>query len=340
MSEPNIEYYQDETDKNEISNLLKDLKLYKLYDDFKRELQINVKLESCNQQCSDKLHKSTGEPLNLLNLCKEICNIISKVKNINGFCTEKSCCGSFIYMSIWLYERVKQISASDPEINNFYVALDSIMKTKKSELGECFITNFYKYKNGFIDMKYLCEFMHIYEEIKDKFSGNNNLNDQLYCKHIKYFFEYYNKIKKKCNNKPKPIFCTMIDKIKTTFTTTDYIKTIYDKCKYEATSCNNNIVATSDIPCLKDISTIPAKRGDINYIVNIIYTATLSAFPIFALLLILYKFTPLGVYLRSRISKKKNIHNHVGQENYDLLKYTSNVEEISPDNRRYNVMYQ
>ncbi|CAG9481944.1 unnamed protein product [Plasmodium vivax] len=339
MIEPNIDYYQDH-DKTQIKGLLNTATLYKLYNTLEQELENIPEVSTCNQRCSAKLNGDSSKVSELLKLCKDICNIFLNVIDNNGFYKGSSCSSSYIYMNIWLYEHVKKIEAQDSEIDNFYETLDSIRQIRKSVLEKCPIINFNKDKNGFKDMKYLFEFLHIYDDIKDKISRNYNLNDQLYCKHIKYFFEYYNKIKKKCNNKPKPIFCTMIDKIKTTFTTTDYIKTIYDKCKYEATSCNNNIVATSDIPCLKDISIIPAGSGDKKYILKIINTASLSVIPVFVLLLILYKFTPLGVYLRSRISKKKNIHNHVGQENYDLLKYTSNVEEISPDNRRYNVMYQ
>ncbi|VUZ93904.1 PIR protein [Plasmodium vivax] len=339
MSEPNIDYYVGD-DKDKIKELLKTATLYKLYNTLEQELENIPDKITCNEQCGAKLNGGSSEVSELLKLCKVICNIFLNVIDNNGFYKGSSCSSSYIYMNIWLYEHVEKIKAQNDQINNFYEALYSIWQRRKSVLERCPIINFNKNKNGFLDMKYLCEFLDIYYDIKDKISGNYNLDDQLYCKYIKKFFQYYNEIKVNCNTTPKPIFCTMIDKIKTTFTTTDYIKTIYDKCKYEATSCNNNIVATSDIPCLKDISIIPAGSGDKKYILKIINTASLSVIPVFVLLLILYKFTPLGVYIRSRIGRKKNIHNHVGQENYDLLKYTSNVEEISPDNRRYNVMYQ
>ncbi|CAG9473067.1 unnamed protein product [Plasmodium vivax] len=318
MYKPNIDYYEGD-DKDKIKELLKTVKLYELYNTLEQELKINPNVGTCNQRCSAKLQGGSKEMLDLLNLCKGICNIISKVRDIYGFCSRGSCSTSFMYMSIWLYDHVNEITKSDSEINVFYTALKSIMETKETEFGKDFITNFSIYKKEFLPMKYICEFFHIYIDIMDKISGNYNLEVELYCKHIKKFFQYYNQMKEYCNSTQKPIYCSTISKLKTTIFDTNKIETIYDKCKYEATSCNNKIVVRDDLPCLKkkDISTLPARSGDINYI-----------------------FTPLGVYLRSRISKKKNIHNHVGQENYDLLKYTSNVEEISPDNRRYNVMYQ
>ncbi|CAI7718312.1 Plasmodium vivax Vir protein, putative [Plasmodium vivax] len=341
MYKPNIDYYEGD-DKDKIKDLLKNVTLYKLYNTFEDELKNDPAVGTCNEQCDAKLLGGSKEMLDLLNLCKSICNIISKVRKINGFCKGSSCMVSFFYLSFWLYEHVEKIKAQVNEINNFYEALDSIMKTKQSELKHCSIINFNKYINEFKPMKYLYEFMHMYKDIKDKITKYYNLNDQLYCKHIKSFFQYYNNIKENCKSITKPKYCDMISKIKTTFITENEIKQIYDKCKYEATSCKDDVVITDDLPCLKekDISTIPEGSGDIKYILKIIYTASLSGFPVFVLLLILYKFTPLGVYIRSRINKKKNIHNHVGQEKYDLLKYTSNVEGISPDNGRYNVMYQ
>ncbi|KMZ94923.1 hypothetical protein PVMG_05534 [Plasmodium vivax Mauritania I] len=271
--------------------LLKTLTLYELYNTFENELNSIPDVPTCNERCGAILKGDSKEGLYLLNLCKVICKIILEVIANNGIYRESPCSGSFIYLNIWLYEHVKKIEAQDSEIDNFYETLDSIRQIRKSVLEKCPIINFNKDKNGFKDMKYLFEFMHMYKDIKDKITKYYNLNDQLYCKHIKSFFQYYNNIKENCKSKTKPKYCNMISKFKATFITTDNIKEIYDKCKYEATSCKDDIVIKDDLPCLKekDISTIPAKRGDINYIVNIIYTATLSAFPIFALLLILYK---------------------------------------------------
>ncbi|KNA00924.1 hypothetical protein PVNG_05354 [Plasmodium vivax North Korean] len=290
MTEPDIEYYKGDN-KSQIKELLKTATLYKLYNTLEHQLENSPEVGTCNVRCSEKLNGDSNEESKLLNLCKGICNIILNVLNNNGFCKGSSCSGSFIYMNIWLYEHVKKIRAQDHEINKFYKVLDSIMKTDASALNQCYITNYNDYNKDFMDMKYLFEFMHMYKDIKDKITKYYNLNDQLYCKHIKSFFQYYNNIKENCKSKTKPKYCNMISKFKATFITTDNIKEIYDKCKYEATSCKDDIVIKDDLPCLKekDISTIPAKRGDINYIVNIIYTATLSAFPIFALLLILYK---------------------------------------------------
>ncbi|KMZ89655.1 hypothetical protein PVMG_06205 [Plasmodium vivax Mauritania I] len=273
------------------NELLKTVKLYELYNTLEQELTINPNVGTCNQRCSAKLQGGSKEMLDLLNLCKGICNIISKVRDIYGFCSAESCNTSFMYMSIWLYDHVNEITKSDSEINVFYTALKSIMETKETEFGKDFITNFSIYKKEFLPMKYICEFFHIYIDIMDKITGKYSLKDQLYCKYIKNFLQYYNEIKVNCNTTPNPIFCSMISKIKTTFISTNQIKTICDKCKYVATPCNNDIVIKADIPCLKekDISTIPEGNGDIKYILKIIYTASLSVFPVFVLFLILYK---------------------------------------------------
>ncbi|KMZ96469.1 hypothetical protein PVNG_06189 [Plasmodium vivax North Korean] len=286
-----INYYISFLDNKICRDLLKTATLYKLYNKLEHELKFNPEVATCNERCSAKLIGDSNEGSRLHNLCKGICNIILKVLNNNGFCNGSSCSGSFIYMNIWLYEHVKKIEAQDYEINKFYMILDSIMKTDASALNQCYITNYNHYNKDFLDMKYLCEFLDIYYDIKDKISEKYNSNDQLYCKHIKNFFQYYNKIKVKCNSTPKPIFCSMISKIKTSVFNSEHIKSTYDKCKYEPTSCNNNILVTDDLPCLKkkEISTIPEGNGDIKNILKIIYTASLSVFPVFVLLLILYK---------------------------------------------------
>ncbi|KMZ82421.1 hypothetical protein PVIIG_06051 [Plasmodium vivax India VII] len=241
MIEPNIDYYQDH-DKTQIKDLLKTATLYKLYNTLEQESKNFLVEGSCNDRCGEKLNGDSNEGLQLLNLCKGICNIISKVREFDGFCRGSSCRVSFFYFSIWLYEHVQKIKAQNDQINNFYAALKSFMQTKKSELDNSSIINFNEDKNNFMDTKYLLEFLRIYEDIEEKISGNDNLNVKLYCKHIKYFFQYYNKIKENCNNTPEPLFCNMISMYKTTFITTKYIEKIYEKCKYEPISCNNNIL--------------------------------------------------------------------------------------------------
>ncbi|VVA00292.1 PIR protein, partial [Plasmodium vivax] len=280
----------------------------------------------------------------LLKLCKGICNIISKVKNIDGFCSEKSCSRSFIYMNIWLYEHVKKIKASDSVINNFYAALESIMKTYASELKQCNITNYNEYENVFIHMKYLIEFLHIYEDIKNEISADLSAEGQLYCSYIKEFFKYYNTIEGNCKSRGKgPIYCTVIDKYKQTFINDDKLDNVYNKCKFDKIPCSKDSAVKVLFPCLQfkeNSFKNQSQSGNIGNIASTLNTAILPSISIFGILLIFYKFTPLGSYLRTKMRRKKNIKTNTHEEKYNNLENISTIQEDKADNLRYNIMYQ
>ncbi|CAI7717831.1 Plasmodium vivax Vir protein, putative [Plasmodium vivax] len=289
MSEPYIDYCEGD-DKNKIKDLLKNVTLYKLYDTFEHELKSNPEFGKCNEQCGAKLKGVSTEESKLLKLCKIICNVILNVIDSNGLYKGLSCSGSNIYMNIWLYEQVKKIKAKDYEINNFYDALVSIMKIRKSELENCSIINFHEKKNEYTNMKYLIEFLHIYEDIQKEITADLSAKDQLYCTYIRDFFKYYNSIEGSCRSTgTRPICCG---------------------------------------------------SGNIRNVVSTLHTAILPSISISGILLIFYKFTPLGSYLRTRMRRKKNIKTNTHEEKYNNLENISTIQEDKADNLRYNIMYQ
>ncbi|CAG9482280.1 unnamed protein product [Plasmodium vivax] len=196
MSDPDIDYYTKGVDKTEIIKLLKEQKLYKLYENFDNKLKSSPKSNICHGECFKKLPKEEEIEIKLLELCKEMCNLLLNFSNIDGFCTKSSCCGQFIYLNIWLYEKIKEISSSSSQIKNFCDALNIIKKTKPLIFSTCGIINFNLHDNYFKHMKYLYEFLHIFSDIKEKISHNHGSEDKIYCKHIQEFFKYYNEIKK------------------------------------------------------------------------------------------------------------------------------------------------
>ncbi|VUZ93225.1 PIR protein [Plasmodium vivax] len=343
MSEPNIDYYVGD-DKDKIKGLLKKVTLYKLYNTLENELKIIPEVQICNQECGAKLQGNSSDVSELLKLCKGICNIISKVKNIDGFCSEKSCSRSFIYMNIWLYEHVKKIKASDSVINNFYAALESIMKTYASELKQCNITNYNEYENVFIHMKYLIEFLHIYEDIKNEISADLSAEGQLYCSYIKEFFKYYNKIEGSCPSAgTKPIYCNVIGMYKPTLINARTIDSIYNKCKFDKIPCESDSPVKKDFPCLEikdNLFKNQSQSGNIRNIASTLNTAILPFISISGISLIFYKFTPLGSYLRTRLRRKKNINTNTHEEKYNNLENISEIQGNYTDNINYNIMYK
>ncbi|CAI7718042.1 Plasmodium vivax Vir protein, putative [Plasmodium vivax] len=343
MYEPNIEYYQGEY-KDQIKVLLKTLTLYELYNTFENELKSIPDVETCNVRCGAKLTGYPKEGLDLLKLCKVICNIILEVIANNGIYRESPCSRSFIYLNIWLYERVDQITSSDSEINNFYEALNSIMKTKKSELKNCSIINFNQGKNGFKDMKYLYEFLHICHNIKDVISADLNEKNQLYCTYIKEFFKHYNSIERNCKyNGKDPIYCSLTGKYQSTFTKTDTLESINKKCNFYKIPCDGDSTVKDILPCLEIKENSFKNKLQSDYMKNIVstlHTAILPLISILGILLIFYKFTPLGSYLRTRMRRKKNIKTNTHEEKYNNLEKISTIQENNTDNLRYNIMYQ
>ncbi|CAI7717558.1 PIR protein [Plasmodium vivax] len=343
MYKPNIDYYEGE-DKDQIKDLLKNVTLYKLYNTFERELKNNPEVGTCNERCDEKLRGESKEVLNLLKLCKGFCNIISRVINKNGICRESSCRGSFIYMNIWLHDHVIETSASDPEINNFYTVLESIMKTDAPKLYKYNITNYNNYKNVFKHMKYLSEFLNTCDDIQKEISTNMSEKDQLYCTYIKEFFKYYNNIKGSCPSEgKKPIYCNVIDKYKPTLIDTHTLDSIYNKCNFEKITCDGDSDVKELFPCLsikENLFKNESQSGNIRNVVSTLHTAILPFISISGISLIFYKFTPLGSYLRTRMRRNKNIKTNTHEEKYNNLENISTIQENNTDNLRYNIMYQ
>ncbi|SCA82227.1 VIR protein [Plasmodium vivax] len=343
MYKPNIDYYEGE-DKDQIKDLLKNVTLYKLYNTFEDELKINPELETCNERCNEKIQGNSDEVLKLLKLCKGICNIILKVINKNGTCGESSCSGSFINMNIWLYDHVNKTLASDHEINNFYTVLESIMKIDAPELNQYKITNYNDYKSAFKDMKYLYEFLHMCDNIKNEISSHMSAKDQLYCTYIKEFFKYYNNIKGSCPSEgKKPIYCNVIDKYKPTLIDTHTLDSIYNKCNFEKITCDGDSDVKELFPCLsikENLFKNESQSGNIRNVVSTLHTAILPFISISGISLIFYKFTPLGSYLRTRMRRNKYIKTNTHEEKYNNLENISTIQENNTDNLRYNIMYQ
>ncbi|KMZ77352.1 hypothetical protein PVIIG_05500 [Plasmodium vivax India VII] len=310
MSEPYIDYCEGD-DKNKIKDLLKNVTLYKLYDTFEHELKSNPEFGKCNEQCGGKLKGVSTEESKLLKLCKIICNVILNVIDSNGLYKGLSCSGSNIYMNIWLYEQVKKIKAKDYEINNFYDALVSIMKIRKSELENCSIINFHEKKNEYTNMKYLIEFLHIYEDIQKEITADLSAKDQLYCTYIRDFFKYYNSIEGSCRSTgTRPIYCGVIGKYRSTLIDTGTLNSIYNKCNFDKIPCETDKSVKTNFPCLE------IKENS--------FTNQSQS----------------GSYLRTRMRRKKNIKTNTHEEKYNNLENISTIQEDKADNLRYNIMYQ
>ncbi|KMZ77236.1 hypothetical protein PVIIG_06060 [Plasmodium vivax India VII] len=302
MSDPDIDYYQEGVDKTQIINLLKEQKLYNLYNQFNNELKPIADSVNCDAKCNEKLPKKEGEELELCDLCKNMCNLLLNFSNIEGFCKDSSCRTQFTFMNLWLYEKIKKISSSNSLISNFYDALKTIKKTKRSMMDDCPIVNFNEYDiNNFKPIKYVYEFLHIFSDIIGEISGNHELKEKLYCKHIQQFFKYYNNIIGKCNNESKPLYCTQVNHLPTKINSV-MINTILSKCDYVKTTCENGSPEIAGIPCLKeeeDKPVLPKTDGVPPELVRTLSTSIISLIPIVTTISIFYKVSMFFIIMRN-----------------------------------------
>ncbi|SCA60544.1 hypothetical protein PVC01_000080800 [Plasmodium vivax] len=169
--------------------------------------------------------------------------------------------------------------------------------------------NFEIDKNKFDIKGTLYEFIEIYDEIKNKFSHENNVNVKTFCKHIKENFRFYNEVKVKCPNNTC-IYAEKLQEFKNKFSNFEDLKLICEKCDYEKTSCEHGSNGEGDVPCLREKGNSFLNLifcNSIEDIINVLLKFTTISAPILALFVILFKFTPFGKNLNKlKQEKRKN----------------------------------
>ncbi|CAI7721740.1 PIR protein [Plasmodium vivax] len=339
MSLVDLGYYKDNRgDLSEISDLLKKLPLYNFYDKLDNELGNNEATGNC-KECNTKLSGTSPEELRLLALCKSFCNIISKGNVFNKHCKDSSCNIYCTYINFWLYSKVIEITITSTIIEKFYKALERISKIPISDMEFCEIKNYNKIHDNFKNLKYLYEFLFSYYDLNKKISPQLNGEDRLYCNHIKENFRFYNDIKESCTNLRSCPYKTELGKFEQIFSDGTELSDIYSKCNYEQTSCIQNSIKINDIPCLKEKEiTLPFPIINLHpdKVVNKIINGVSYSIPTLATLTMLYKFTPLGSWLYSKIKRTNNIEKKINAENYYISHHNTRIEEIDPGNSSNN----
>ncbi|CAG9473089.1 unnamed protein product [Plasmodium vivax] len=338
MSEPNLNYYQNKDDRIKI-NLLKNHSLYKLYEKLDMKLDNKTRSAACNVCESEIKVTSDAEP-NLIKLCQDVCNIMLNTADFDIFCSESSCKNLCNHMKFWIYECLMKITTAKSDVNSFYKTLVPIMKRYAAKWNVCKI-DFYMNDNDFKIFKNFYDFLYISKDIIEKISQKYDTESILYCKHIKEFVRYYNKIKGSCTGRECQ-YHDMLEMFKKNFTREGQLDDIYNHCKYDKTTCPSDSIE-EEIPCLKEKeyeSTHSMQIDDKNNVISIISNIAIFIIPIFGLLSIFYKFTPLGFWLRSRMRKKNNTHKNMSEGKYDILENTSRSEQFYPESKEYNLKYQ
>ncbi|SCA60222.1 Plasmodium vivax Vir protein, putative [Plasmodium vivax] len=340
MSKPNLSYYEKEADRKEVGNLLKNLNLYKLYKELDMKLVNKMPKEDCNV-CDNVLNVPSNLKPQLVQLCHDVCNIMLNIDDTHLPCTESSCNNLCNHIKFWIYEHLMKITTDKNDVESFYKPLESIKKPGATKREICDVKLYMKH-DDFKKFKNIYDFLYTSKDIVDKISQADDTDVKLYCKHIKEFVRYYNKIKGNCTPSNHCTYYSILYKFKSIFTYENQLDDIYNKCNYEQTTCPSGSME-EEIPCLKEIEykpIFPIKIDDKNNVISIISNIAIFIIPIFGLLSIFYKFTPLGFWLRSRMRKKNNTHKNMSQGKYDILENTSRTEQLYPESKEYNLRYQ
>ncbi|KMZ95671.1 hypothetical protein PVMG_05815 [Plasmodium vivax Mauritania I] len=293
VSEPNLSYYQNDQDKTEVENLLKNLTLYKLYKeiDMKKFKQTNS--DDCNV-CDTEIEVTNNSKPNLVKLCREVCNIMLNMGDNDIFCNETSCKDLCNHMKFWIYEHLLNITTDINEVNSFYKPLESIRKSNSAKWEICTV-KLNMDKEDFKKFKNIYDFLYTSKDIIDKISQKSDTDVKLYCKHIKEIVRYYNNIKGNCISGNKYTYCNTLYKFKSIFTYNNQLDNICNNCKYEKTACTSGSIV-EEIPCLKEKEIGPIHSMQVNdtandthNVIGIISRIAIFVIPIFGLLSIFYK---------------------------------------------------
>ncbi|VUZ99641.1 PIR protein [Plasmodium vivax] len=319
-------------------NLLKNLSLYELYEKLDKKSNNPKKPPACNA-CESELKVTSAAKTDLVNLCHGVCNIMLNLGDSDIPCG-KSCLGLCNNIKIWIYEHLLKITTKETEVNRFYESLKTIMKGDETKREICNL-KLNMNNDNFKNFKFFYDFLYISKEIMDNISYKNDAEVKLYCTHIKEFVRYYNTIKGSCTDSECE-YHNMLEKFKDIFTREVQLDDIYKNCNYEKTTCPSGSME-EEIPCLQEKEIKPTFSMQFdhkNNVISIISNIAIFIIPIFGLLSIFYKFTPLGFWLRSRMRKKNNTHKNMSEGKYDILENTSRTEQFYTESKEYNLKYQ
>ncbi|SCA60620.1 VIR protein [Plasmodium vivax] len=333
MSYPTIEYSKDGGPNSRDYTLLKEFTLYEFYEVLNNELNSGKKLYERCGICSTLIADRTEFGRELINLCKKICTIIQNMDDVLDQCNGSTCNKSCDYMNLWLYDQAMRITNENFFINSFYQALNLLGGSSKSRKNQCSIKNFQLNQEELNKKQILYEFLHIYDGIKNKLqSQEDDSKIKLYCKHILENFGFYHENKESCTSTELCKYYDELTDFKSKFSNPAELTYIYQKCKYEETTCKNGSKAEDDVPCLREEENsflYLIFGNDPEDIIKVLLNVTIIFVPILAFFVILFKFTPFKKTLNKLKQERKKSGLRKKEENIqDYMKnYASYLDK-------------
>ncbi|KMZ77226.1 hypothetical protein PVIIG_05885 [Plasmodium vivax India VII] len=216
-------------------------------------------------------------------------------------CNGSTCNKSCDYMNLWLYDQAMRITNEKFFIDSFYQALNILAGISKSKKHQCSIKTFELNEEELNKKQILYEFLHIYDGIKKELqSPEDDSKIKLYCKHILENFGFYHENKGSCTSTELCKYCDELTDFKSKFSNPAELSYVYQKCKYEKTTCKNGSNAEDDVPCLREEGNFFLYLifgNDPEDVIKVLLNVTIISAPILALLVILFKVLNYDKYI-------------------------------------------
>ncbi|SBT74644.1 PIR protein [Plasmodium ovale] len=331
---------------DELESSLTHLPSYVMYNKFKAQNDEAY----CNHYFNELLVLKDNDS-KIKNLCENVAGILKYVAvqlktkiNIREYCA---------YFNFYIYYQIKKKFSSflKDDIDNIISEIHSGFGNISNMLLENKCSFKYTSSNieldKWMDMKNMYDYNKNYNYIEKNYPTNDEtckINNE-YLKNIKALYEKWHLAC--CNGTPKCNFyyydCRnikdpdeLLKKIKCNDLPKAHLHGPAPEAAIVLSGKEGNDIHLQDEQRVRrdnDPSTLGPLKSSITYSIPLIGTLIICSF--------LYKFSPLGPWLRSKIKRKINIKHISNNDGTDeSLEYTSQYADINSNNIPYNISYQ
>ncbi|SBT74495.1 PIR protein [Plasmodium ovale] len=256
----------------------------------------------CNLDNKDKLVVDDNS------LPKNCAKVLQYLSHLKGYDNPSYIAPGCIYLYYWIYY---DVLGDNKSCNNTFKLFEKF-KTAFDEIEPDAIVCDGNIENisdeSFQKLKHLYD---LYDNLK-KFKEKSSYTTGTFCDHAKSCFPIYKKSLEDCHSDTSWNFCYELEKFRE-----EYNETIQ-----------------REPSCIGQLELLPSTK---KYDIVVILIPFVIVLIITFILFILYKFTPIDLWLCTRI-RRKNIWNKLDEED-EQFKHNSNIRSINQENASYNMLY-
>ncbi|SBS91901.1 PIR Superfamily Protein [Plasmodium ovale curtisi] len=284
--------------------------------------------------------------------CNELQKVFTKYRTIFEFCA--SLTGNLknfqklysqalfrndrcTYLNIWIYDRLLKEGFKIHDTDRNRIVSKILTYWEKYKIPDECAPEFDGIEDeNFSEMKKLYDFVLDYHMIKYNTEDKDYECSAEYSSYIDEGFDLYEKIKSDCRNSVKK-YCKVLDDIKEMNNDQEILRL---KCKEKSAHPpgESEQEGRSSHQHHRDASLITSPETEVPSSSTGSSNGLAVTFPIMGILIvlfILYKFTPAGPWIHSRLIKKKLFGNNIKEE--ETQRFLENIYEYENENNQNNV---